>query len=224
MNEPTPQPAPAPPQRPGLRWPQVTAIVLISVVATALLTFWLVRTYLFPSAFEPVTLSAAEEQTLQAKLARLENLSPQRPAEAGLAPEPYTEDDAARTVMFSERELNALLARNTDLAERVAIDLSDKLISAKLLLPVDEGFPILGGQILRINTGLVFDYRDERPIVKLRGVSLMGVPLPNAWLGGLKNVDLIAEFGTDQGFWQAFAAGVADVQVREGKLTLQLRE
>jgi hypothetical protein len=224
MTEITPQGAPARPEKPGLHWPQVTAIVLVAVVATALLTVWLVRTYLFPSQFEPVTLSAAEEQQLEAKLQRLEALPPAQPADRDLTPEPYTEDDAARTVAFSERELNALLAKNTDLAERLAIDLSDKLISAKLLVPMDEEFPILGGRILRINTGLMFDYEDGRPIVKLKGVSLMGVPLPNAWLGGLKNVDLVAEFGADEGFWQAFAAGVADVKVREGNLVLRLRE
>ena len=52
----------------------------------------------------------------------------------------------------------------------------------------------------------------------------MGVPLPNAWLGGLKNVDLVAEFGRDGGFWRLFADGVADVEVGEGQLRVRLKE
>ncbi len=36
----------------------------------------------------------------------------------------------------------------------------------------------------------------------------MGMPIPNAWLGNLKNVDLIAEFGGTGGVWKAFADGV----------------
>ncbi|MCI5144582.1 MAG: arginine N-succinyltransferase, partial [Candidatus Electrothrix sp. AR3] len=55
-------------------------------------------------------------------------------------------------------------------------------------------------------------------------VSLMGVPLPNAWLGGLKNIDLMQEFGGDPGFWQSFGEGVETIRIREGELYLQLRE
>ena len=85
------------------------------------------------------------------------------------------------------------------------------LISAKILVPLDEDFPMLGGQILRVKTGVEFAYDSGKPIVRLRGVSVMGVPLPNAWLGGLKNIDLVQEFGNDQGFWKAFSDGVAAV-------------
>ncbi len=222
MNDPDPTPAALQPPRRGPSWPQVAAIVAVSILATGLLTAWLVRTYIFPSTFEPVTLNAAEERLLETKLQRLEGIAP-APTGA-LTPEPYTEAGATRTVRFSERELNALLARNTDLAERVAVDLSDNLVSAKILLPMEEDFPVLGGRVLRIHAGVTLDYQGERPIVKLKGVSLMGVPLPNAWLGGLKNVDLVAEFGADEGFWQAFAAGVAGMRVVEGDLLLELRE
>ena len=102
----------------------------------------------------------------------------------------------------------ALPARYTDLARKLAIDLSDDLVSAKLLLPVDEDFPIMGGRILKVRAGAELAYRNGKPVVVLRGVSIMGVPIPNAWLGGLKNVDLVSEFG-DAGFWKAFSDGVA---------------
>ena len=63
----------------------------------------------------------------------------------------------------------------------------------------------------------------RRPVVALEGISIMGVPIPNAWLGNLKNVDLVGEFG-DQGFWKKFADGVDDIQVRDGELYIKLRE
>jgi len=53
---------------------------------------------------------------------------------------------------------------------------------------------------------------------------VMGVPIPNAWLGGLKNVDLISEFGTDPGFWQSFSEGVEDVRVEDGRIKVKLKE
>jgi hypothetical protein len=127
-------------------------------------------------------------------------------------------------VSFSERELNAMLAKNTDLAQRLAIDLSDDLVSAKLLVPLEEDFPMLGGKTLRVNAGVELAYQGSRPIVVLKGVSIMGVPIPNAWLGNLKNVDLVREFGADQGFWKSFADGVEYIQVEDGRLLVKLKE
>ncbi len=50
----------------------------------------------------------------------------------------------------------------------------------------------------------------------------VGVPIPNAWLGNIKNVNLVSEFG-DRGFWNAFADGVEDIQIQEGELYIKLR-
>jgi hypothetical protein len=206
---------------------RVALIVIITVFFTVAVTLWIARTYLFPSEFHPVQLGAREERVLDEKLGRLDALaiSPGRHGESGaLEPEPYNEAGADRTITLSERELNALLAKNTDLARRLAIDLSDNLVSAKLLVPVDEDFPVLGGKILRVRAGLQLAYRNGRPVVVLKGISLMGVPIPNAWLGGMKNIDLVAEFGGDPGFWKSFAAGVKNISVSEGKLFIELKE
>jgi hypothetical protein len=210
-----------------LGWLQLTLIILFAMVVTAGVTLWLVKTYLFPTQFTPVALTGEEQRTLSRKLERLEIAPPVAAADqsgAVLQPQAYSEAGASRDVHFSERELNSLLAKNTDLARKVAIDLSDDLISARLLLPMDPDFPVFGGKTLRARAGVEFAYENERPIVKLRGVTIMGVPIPNAWLGGLKNVDLVGEFGSDSGFWKAFADGVAAVRVEEGTLMLQLKE
>ena len=211
-------------------WLHVLGFVLLAIVITVVATVWIVRSYIFPSEFTPVTLSAKEEQVLDAKLERLESVgsSPatqQSTTEGGtLQPEKYSEEGARRDVEFSEKEVNALVAKNTDLAQKLAIDLSDNLVSAKLLVPVDEDFPILGGKTLRVKAGMELAYDQGKPIVVLKGVSVMGVPIPNAWLGGLKNIDLVREFGGEEGFWKAFAAGVEHIGVREGRLQIQLKE
>jgi hypothetical protein len=125
---------------------------------------------------------------------------------------------------MSERELNAVIASNPDLAKRFALDLSSNLASAKMLIPLDPGLPVMGGKTLRVNAGLELAYANERPIVKLRGVSIMGVPLPNAWLGNLKNVDLVEQFGDEPGFWRAFSDGVALIEIEDGQLHIKLKE
>ena len=203
----------------------VAILLLVAMIATAGVTFWIVRSYVFPSEFKPVTLNAKEEQALNVKLERLDPLSqPAGGRQETLQPERYTEADASREISLSERELNALVAKNTDLARKLAIDLSDNLISAKLLVPVDEDFPVLGGQIIKVRAGLELAYEAGKPIVVLRGVSIMGVPVPNAWLGGIKNIDLVREFSAEEGFWKAFAEGVEDVRVEEGRLQIKLKE
>lgn len=225
-----------PEQSSGLRWHHVLLIILLTIGLTAGATYWLVRTYIYAKDFTPVTLKAEEEQTLNAKLRRLGYTPENKPAPAGsekasefdstgrLRPERYTEAGASREVDFSERELNGLLASNTDMARKLAVDLSDNLISAKMLVPVDPDFPILGGKTLRVNAGVEMSYQDSKPIVILKGVSIMGVPIANAWLGGLKNIDLISEFGDTQGFWKSFADGVDNIRVDDGKLIVKLKE
>ena len=145
-------------------------------------------------------------------------------AAGNLNPEAYSEEGADRTIRFTERELNALLAKNTDLADTLAIDLAPDLVSAKLRIPLDEDFPVLGGKTLRVKTGVIFRYVDGQPKIMLRGVMVMGVPLPNAWLGGLKNIDVVREFGGDESFWKSFADGVESLRVEDGVVVLTLKE
>jgi hypothetical protein len=221
MNSEPPQATPARPR--SIR--TLLGLMLLTVVLSVGITTGVVYVMLFPGEFTPVSLSEKEEQRLEQKLQRLDTL--QRPHAAGkapLAPERYSEEGASREITLSERELNALLAHNTDLAQRLAIDLADNLASARLLVPLDPNLPILGGKTLKLNAGAEVRFAQGRPVIILKGVSLWGMPLPNAWLGNVKNIDLVQEFGADQGFWQAFAEGVEEMEVTEGSLRIRLKE
>ncbi len=215
---------------------QVLGICLLVMVLTVGITSVIVWRYAFPKQFEPVALNEREQITLDEKIDRLgisAALNSEPDLDSGetvtegatrLEPEAYSEKGASRDVSFSERELNALLASNTDMGQRLAIDLSDDLASARLLIPLDRDFPVLGGKTLRVNAGLEVAFRNGRPVAILRGVSLMGVPLPNAWLGNLKNVDLIGEYGGDPGFWNALSEGIEYLEIRDGQLEMKLKE
>ncbi len=226
---------------------QVFGIILLTVLITTCVTLWVAKTYIFPSLFEPVVLTSQENQQLSEKLSMLdfseskssEPASPSPTQKTGsqdqkttdsaapnkpLQPESYSEKGASRDISFTERELNAMLAKNTDLATKVAIDLANNLISARLRIPVDEDFPIFAGKTLRAAAGVELAYRGEKPVVVLKGVKLMGVPIPNAWLGGLKNIDLVQEFGGEDGFWRLFSDGVESIETKEGELHITLKE
>ena len=214
-------------------WLKVLGIVVVASVISTLVAIGVVYLYLFPGAFKPVTLSASEEQVLESKLEQLGSVqrsrvlhqdSEQIGGKEDLQPERYNENDANREIIVTERELNSLLAKNTDLASKLSIDLSQDLASAKLLIPLDEEFPLLGGKTLKVTAGLELAYKNEKPIVALRGISLWGVPIPNAWLGNIKHVDLVQEFGDQKGFWAAFSDGVEEMEVSEGQLRVKLKE
>ena len=222
----------------GFRGIHILWIVLGTILLTAAVTYWAVRTYIYAKDFEPVVLNQSEQLQLDDKLAVL-GYQPQATAtvtqkqaddaseldaSGRLKPQKYSEKGGKRDLSFSEKELNALLASNTDMAKKLAIDLSRDLVSVRLLVPVDRDFPLLGGKTLRLSTGVEMSYKNGRPRVVLKGVTIMGVPIPNAWLGGLKNIDLISEFGDEQGFWKDFAAGVEDIHVEDGSLKVKLKE
>ncbi|NOR50357.1 MAG: arginine N-succinyltransferase [Desulfuromonadales bacterium] len=167
---------------------------------------------------------------LESKLERLDTMRREptlhkgRDQNKGRQPERYSETGANREIIITERELNALLAKDTDLATKLSIDLSQDLASAKLLIPLDEEFPLLGGKTLKVTAGLKLAYKNNKPVVALKGISLWGVPIPNAWLGNMKNVDLVQEFGDQNGFWSAFADGVEEVEISDGQLRVRLKE
>ncbi len=195
-------------------------IIVITVAATLGVSYWVFNAYLFPSAFTPVRLSEQGRQRLDRKLERLGVTSPgQQPRK----PEPYSETGASREISLSQTELNALLARDSDLASRLAINLSANLASAELLIPLDPAIPLVGGRTLRVTAGLELAIKDGHPRAVLKGVSVWGIPLPNAWLGNLKNVNLMQQFSHAGGFWQAISEGVDEFTINDGALVIRLK-
>lgn len=227
----TTQQTPPPPHRRGL---PLAALLLVVILVSVATTLWIARTWLFPQPFQPVTLNTRERVVLESKLDVLSGVASPRsesaaearraPATGALRPEAYSERAADRVVHFTQRELNAMIARNPDLAERVVLHLSDGLLSATMLITLPHDLPVFAGQTVRVATGLRLRHEQGRPIVAIEGVSVMGVPLPAAWLGGLKGHDLVGLYGDEGGIWGAFGDGVRDLRIEQGRLRVELAE
>jgi len=210
---------------PRMAWILVVLLALLLIVAGA----WIA--YLLQAQRDvPVTLTPQEQRALDLKLTALRDAAvaeprpeavPESPADPDegrvVAPEIYAEDPDRRRIRFTERELNAAIARDPALAGRAAVRLSPGQVSASFLVDVPEDLPLLGGRSLRVRTGLQLLTRDERLEARLLGISVGGVPLPAAWLGGWKGSDLLATSGLG-----AFGAGIEALEVREGELELLL--
>ncbi len=212
---------------------QVVLFVGLAVLATGLITAWWVNQYLYAATFEPIQLTQVEQQSLNSKMAQLGQATPMRnPASipervssgGGLKPEPYSEEGASREIQLTEREVNALIAKDVEMAKHVAIDLAENLVSVKLVVPVNDDMPLVGGKTLKLNFGVELSYANGKPVVAMEGISLGGVPLPSAWWGDIKHLNLVEQFGGAGGFWEQFSKGVEDLRIQDGRLHIKLKE
>jgi len=217
------------------KWPRILGIIALFSIAVITVSVWWIKHNLYANPFNPTKLNEREQQVLNTKLERLEQSFQKQGKFSGtrtdeemtkerLEPEDYTEDPARREIRISEKELNALIAKDEKAARQIAINLSDDMISLKLIIPVDKDIPFLGGKTLRLSCGVTLRHEAGKPVVALRGVSIGGIPIPNAWLGNLKNVDLVHEFNGQHGFWGTLSKGVEDIKVSNGSLSIKLRE
>lgn len=193
----------------------VTASVLLGIAG---LTFgsatWWYQRNLNASPFQPVQLTIAEQQAVEAKIASLE-----KPAEAAT--------DPAKTLVLNEREINGYLEQQ-GLGENLKISIRNGNIVAQILTPVDPDVPLLGGHTVRVKIAVntLLD-ADRRLALSLDDVSVGGISLPNAWLGNIKGMNIFddANLGAgDSNFIKSFAAGIKDLQVRSGEIRLVLND
>jgi len=205
--------------------------ILVLLLSVLLVAAGLRIHYLMQAERETmVTLTPAEQSVLDAKLARLRKAAvgtapvaanaPDEVAaeqDAAAIPEVYEEDPEQRQLRFTERELNAAIARDPALAGRAAVRLSPGQVSSSFLVDVPEELPLLGGRRLRVQAGLQLVTEGDRVQARLIGVTVAGVPLPNAWLGGLKGTDLLEGSGLG-----GLGAGIETVEVGEGWVALRL--
>jgi len=203
----------------------VFMMVVLTVVISVSITAWIILNDVFVTEFKPVKLNEIESRALAGKLDELgvKGLNYESQNSHALTPERYHESDEMRVISLTEKEVNSLLANNTDLASKLAIDLSDNMASVKLLMPVDEEFPVLGGKTLKLTAGVELHYKNKKPVVIIKGISVWGVPIPSAYLGDIKNVDLVNEFG-ESGFWKSFADGLNDLSVQDGVIKISLKK
>ncbi len=170
--------------RRSIRLHAVLALVALTAIIAALVTLLVARLWIFQPEVSPVVLDSHEQAELDIKLKTLTDKS-----------EPYKERPDDRVIYLTERELNAIIARDPDLANRASFNLSDGKTSATLLVDMSEHVPGIGGKTVEVSTGIVVGHSEGRPTMTIEGVSLMGVPMPSAWLGGWKEKDLVKADG-----------------------------
>lgn len=196
-----------------------TGIVVVCCLITAASTVWWVKRNIYASPLKPVHLSQSEQSVLDAKIAKLEL------SEEVVTPEPPAKTDGdPRTISISSKELNAFLAEQ-GIGEQVKLEVSRNRIAANFLLPIDKNAPLFAGTTLRIRLALnALMNENGKLVVKVDDVSLGGIPLPNAWLGDIKGLDLITSNIDQDPAINRFAAGIKDFRLENGHVHIILNE
>jgi hypothetical protein len=183
-------------------------------------TAWWVKHNIYASPIQPVSLTQKEQQTLDAKVHVLESTA--APATQPAA----SPGEEERTLVITAREINAYLA-GQNLGDSVKIDLGRDSISATVLVPVpeDAGVPLLSGTTLRLSLALGAHMDENKKVaLQVRDIRVGGVPLPNAWLGGIKGVNLTEETLQNDPAIQRFLAGIQSLSITPDGLRVVLAE
>ncbi len=220
MNETIPPPPVLAAPPPASSWKKPALLILAAILGccalTAVGTAWWVKRNFYASPLSPVQLSVQEQAALERKLEALEVVE-----ETAVTP-PAASDP--REISLTAKEINAFLAQQ-GLGDQIKVDLSRDRIAASFIVPVDKDFPVIGGTTLRFRLalGALIDAAGKF-VLKIDDVTVGGIPVPNAWLGDMKGLDLVTANLDSEPAVRRFVEGIKEFEVREGSLRVRLNE
>jgi hypothetical protein len=221
-----PAATPPPKRRRWLLWGCGSLLALLLLIcATVAITIWYIQ-----RPIKPVVLSVTEKAAVDKKLEHLGE-SPEdraRPLIRDSTPTPPERDRSyvpgSRELRLTERELNGLLNANTELGKTVRLELARDAINAYVTAPIPEDVPMMGGKMFRARGRFRLSVTPgAEPYAVLEDVTVFGLSLPKAWLGGLKGENLLADaVGRRNG--APVLRGIKSLRVEPGALVLQVDE
>lgn len=219
-----PPPQPVPARKPGLSIGRLV-LILVGVFVlgcgiAAATTVWWVKRNIYASPIQPVHLTAKEQESLEAKLHVLETSA------APAAQPAASPGEQERTLVITPKEINAYLA-SRDLGDRIQVQLAQDTISATVLLPVppDSGLPLVSGTTIRVGLTLNARMDDAKKVaVEVRDVRVGGLPMPNAWLGNVKGLNLAGENLENDPAMKQFFSGIQSLKIGPEGLRVVLAE
>jgi len=242
-----PSPSPLPPRARKGRWllfgcGGLLAFLLL-IVATVAITIWWIQRPIKPVVLSPGEKAAVDQkmQRLQARNAQATPVAPgsgtgsttnqgRQPATSWSGHEIQSElpqrfyVPGGKVLKLSEREINGLLNENTDLGRSVRLEFDQDAINAYLAVRIPQDFPIGGGRMFRARGRFRVSLGNGgKPYAILEDVTVFGISLPKAWLGGIKGENLLGEAMTGNN--QApLLKGIKSLLVEPGALVLEVED
>lgn len=199
--------------------------MLVIIIGTAAITIWWIQ-----RPIKPVVLNPKEQAVVDTKLRELEDakLPAPRPDTPLPSNPPRVQDrpyvPGAKALTLTEREVNGLLNQNTDLGKSVRIEFARNAINAYLAVPIPQDFPVMGGKMFRARGRFSVSIGNGgKPYMILEDITVFGISLPKAWLGGLKGQNLL-EDALGSGNRGPILQGIKSLRVEPGALVLELAD
>jgi hypothetical protein len=217
-------------------------VLLLLVAASVFISLWWIQ-----RPIKPVVLSAPEKAVVEEKLQNVSggnssiptpriNPIPDRGTEAVELPNVYAApidsnqapDRAyvagSKVLKLTEREINGLLNANTDLGKSVRLEFARDAVNAYLAVPIPEDFPIGGGKMFRARGRFRVSLGNGgAPHAILEDITIFGLSLPKAWLGGLKGENLLGD-ALGQGKGGPVLQGIRSLRIEPGALVLEVAD
>ena len=207
--------------------------LLLLIILTVVITLWWIQ-----RPIKPVVLSAGEKASVEEKLRPVSggngaagNSAPRTTQSApSRTTKPNTDLAESRAyaagskiIKLTEHEINGLLNANTDLGNSVRLEFAKDAVNAYVAVPIPQDFPIGGGRMFRARGRFALSVGNSgAPYAILEDVTILGVSLPKAWLGGLKGQNLIGQaIGEPKG---SPIRGIKSLRVEPGALVLELED
>jgi hypothetical protein len=202
----------------------VVLVLLLVITVMVSMIWWSQRPH------QTVKLTPAEREVVDAKLRELGRPLAERdgtplpptPAPAPTEPDrPYV--PGGKTIRLTEREINGLLNDNTDLGERVKIELARDAVNAYIALTLPPDFPIAPGRTLRVKGRIRASVGEGgKPVAMLEDLSVFGLSLPQAWIP-VKGRNLLEETSAT-GEAGPLLRGIKSLRIEPGALVLEVND
>jgi hypothetical protein len=136
--------------------------------------------------------------------------------------QPYV--PGSKVLRITEREINGLLNANTDLGKSVRLEFAQDAINAYIVVPIPQDVPVMGGKMFRARGRFrVSIGNGGTPYAVLEDVTVYGLSLPKAWLGGLKGENLL-ENAVGERKGSPVLKGIKSLKVEPGALVLEVED
>ncbi len=228
----------------------IVALLLI-IAATVAITVWYIQRPIKPVVLSPEEKSLVEAKlnrvsdiqpatdkgaglprgpataTAEGQVLKVAADNP-KPVDSSAKPAPTVADriytPGSKELRLTEREINGLLNANTDLGNTVRLEFARDAINAYIAAPIPDDVPVLGGKMFRARGRFrVSIGNDATPFAVLEDVTVFGLSLPKAWLGGIKGENLLSDaMGKHNG--RPALRGVKQLRVEPGALVLEVED
>jgi len=196
--------------------------LIVVMFLTAAVTAYSIKRKLKGEPFPVIELTQSESSELDKKMEALRvhheakksgEVEKDAPSPAG----------AERFFRLTDREINALIAKDPEIADKLRVDFVKGGIKVSIRIPVPKEAPFLGGTTIQGSGEATVTIDKETVDIRLTDVRFAGFSLPKAWLKDALGKNMALDIASEADL-KKFAAGIERFQITPEAIEILLAE